>query len=288
MEKSDCQKNQYGHPCFDADAHCSVGRIHLPIAPACNIKCKYCSRKHDCANENRPGVTTKIINPDEALERVRLAIILEPRIRVVGIAGPGDPLANAATLETLKMVRAEFPQMSLCLSTNGLLLPEYLDDLVNIDLDSLTVTVNAIDEKVGAQIYSFVLYHGVTQYGEDAACRLRDNQLEGIALAVKAGIRVKVNSVLIPGINETEMVPLAQTMKQLNVSVMNIMPLIPQADFAHLMPVPQHLHQEIREQCAPFINQVFHCKQCRADACGLLDDTKKDLKEICKKSVTIP
>jgi len=44
MENSDCQKNQYGHPCFDADAHCSVGRIHLPIAPACNIKCKYCSR----------------------------------------------------------------------------------------------------------------------------------------------------------------------------------------------------------------------------------------------------
>jgi nitrogen fixation protein NifB len=288
MENSDCQKNQYGHPCFDADAHCSVGRIHLPVAPACNIKCKYCSRKHDCANENRPGVTTKIITPEEAIERVRLAVLLEPRIRVVGIAGPGDPLANTATFETLKMVRAEFPNMSLCLSTNGLLLPEYLDDLVEIDLDSLTVTVNAIDEKVGAQIFSFVRYHGVNLYGEDAGCRLRDNQLEGIARAAKAGIRVKVNSVLIPGINETEMVPLAQTMKQLNVSVMNIMPLIPQADFAHLMPVPQHLHQEIREQCAPFINQVFHCKQCRADACGLLDDTKKDLKEICKKSVTIP
>jgi nitrogen fixation protein NifB len=190
---------------------------------------------------------------------------------VVGIAGPGDPLANAATFETLKMVRAEFPQMSLCLSTNGLLLPEYLDELAALDLDSLTVTVNALDEKVGEQIYSFVRYGHKTLYGEEAAAQLRDNQLEGIKRAAAAGIRIKVNSVLIPGINETEMVPLAKTLKQLRVAVMNIMPLIPQAEFAHLAPVPEYLHQEIREQCAPYINQISHCRQCRADACGLLE-----------------
>ena len=275
MENTDCQKNQYGHPCFDADAHCSVGRIHLPVAPRCNIKCKYCSRKHDCANENRPGVTTKIINPEEALENVRMAVLLEPRIRVVGIAGPGDPLANPATFKTLELVRTGFPRMSLCLSTNGLLLPEYIKELIALDLDSLTVTVNAIDEKVGAQIYSFVHFHNYVLRGAEAAACLRDNQLEGIRQAAAAGIRLKVNSVLIPGINEAEMVPLAKTLKQLNVSVMNIMPLIPQADFAHLQPVPEDLHREIREQCAPFMNQISHCRQCRADACGLLEEAVK-------------
>jgi nitrogen fixation protein NifB len=275
MENTDCQKNQYGHPCFDADAHCSVGRIHLPVAPRCNIKCKYCSRKHDCANENRPGVTTKIINPEEALERVRMAVLLEPRIRVVGIAGPGDPLANPATFKTLELVRTEFLRMSLCLSTNGLLLPEYIKELIALDLDSLTVTVNAINENVGAQIYSFVHFHNYVLRGPEAAACLRDNQLEGIRQATAAGIRVKVNSVLIPGINEAEMVPLAKTLKQLRVSVMNIMPLIPQADFAHFSPVPEHLHREIREQCAPFMNQISHCRQCRADACGLLKETVK-------------
>jgi nitrogen fixation protein NifB len=275
MENTDCQKNQYGHPCFDADAHCSVGRIHLPVAPRCNIKCKYCSRKHDCANENRPGVTTKIMNPEEALERVRVAVLMEPRIRVVGIAGPGDPLANPATFKTLELVRTEFPRMSLCLSTNGLLLPEYIKELIALDLDSLTVTVNALDEKAGAQIYSFVHFHNNVLRGTEAAAWLRDNQLEGIRQAAAAGIRVKVNSVLIPGINEAEMVPLAKTLKQLRVSVMNIMPLIPQADFAHFSPVPEHLHRAIRDQCAPFINQISHCRQCRADACGLLQEAIK-------------
>jgi nitrogen fixation protein NifB len=71
------------------------------------------------------------------------------------------------------------------------------------------------------------------------------------------------------------MVPLAKTLKQLNVSVMNIMPLIPQADFAHLQPVPEDLHREIREQCAPFMNQISHCRHCRADACGLLEEAVK-------------
>jgi nitrogen fixation protein NifB len=272
MENKDCQQNQFGHPCFDADAHCSTGRIHLPVAPRCNIKCKYCSRKHDCANENRPGVTSKIINPDEALERVRKAILLEPRIRVVGIAGPGDPLANQATFSTLEKVKAEFPQLSLCLSTNGLLLPEYLNELVEIGVNSLTVTLNALDESVGAQIYSYVQYHGAILRGVEAARRLRDSQLEGIRLAVEAGLRVKVNSVLISGINEKEMLPIAETLQKLDVSAMNIMPLIPQAEFAHLAPVSDILHKRIREKCGLFVDQISHCRQCRADACGLLGE----------------
>lgn len=273
MKNDNYQDNQYGHPCFDVDSHCSVGRIHLPIAPRCNIKCKYCTRKHDCANENHPGVTTKIITPEEALESVRHVAVRDSRIRVVGIAGPGDPLANSATLKTLKMVRSEFPRFSLCLSTNGLLLSEYMDDLVRIGLNSLTVTINALDEDIGAQIYSYVQYMGVTLRGKEAAVLLRENQLEGVKQATEAGIRVKVNSVLIPGINEQEMLPLAQTLKKLHVSAMNIMPLIPRADFAHLSPVPAMLHQQIREQCSVFVSQLSHCRQCRADACGLIGES---------------
>jgi len=276
MDKIECNNKQHGHPCFDVESHHSVGRIHLPVAPRCNIKCKYCSRKHDCANENRPGVTSKIIGPEEAIVRVAEAIEIEPRIKVVGIAGPGDPLANEATFKTLEMVQNEFPQLSLCLSTNGLLLPEYIQELDELGLGSLTVTVNALDEKVGAQIYSYIKYKGKTLTGIEAAACLRDNQLAGIKRAVRLGIRVKVNSVLIPGINEQEMEPLAKLLKDINVKTMNIMPLIPQADFAHLSPVPVSLHKEIRERCSQFVGQIYHCRQCRADACGLLGDKPKE------------
>jgi nitrogen fixation protein NifB len=120
-------QQQTEHPCFGGD-HSKAGRIHLPVAPGCNIKCGFCERKFDCANESRPGVTSRVLTPDQAVERVRLVkehMELQggPQLKVVGIAGPGDPLANPKTFETFEKVRAAFPEMSLCLSTNGLRLP---------------------------------------------------------------------------------------------------------------------------------------------------------------------
>ncbi len=56
------------HPCYNCQAH-QFARIHLPVAPACNVQCGYCVRKFDCPNESRPGVTSAILSPEEALER---------------------------------------------------------------------------------------------------------------------------------------------------------------------------------------------------------------------------
>src|SRR5512135_1736092 len=86
------RKNIQGHPCFGGNHH-KNGRMHLAVAPQCNIKCGYCSRRHDCANESRPGVTSRILNPREALLKVREVMaseLLGPVIKVIGIAGPGD------------------------------------------------------------------------------------------------------------------------------------------------------------------------------------------------------
>ena len=88
------------HPCFQEKCHGQFGRIHLPVAPKCTIQCAFCDRKYDCVNESRPGVASKIITPKEALERTAQALQKEPRIRVAGIAGPGDPLVNRETFET--------------------------------------------------------------------------------------------------------------------------------------------------------------------------------------------
>jgi len=53
------------HPCFNKKASASYGRVHLPVAPHCNIQCNFCNRIYDCANENRPGVTAKVQTPSE-------------------------------------------------------------------------------------------------------------------------------------------------------------------------------------------------------------------------------
>ncbi|MBV5339059.1 MAG: radical SAM protein [Deltaproteobacteria bacterium] len=261
-----------GHPCFGGNHH-KNGRMHLAVAPKCNIKCGYCTRKHDCANESRPGVTSRLLTPEEAIIKVREVMaspIVGPIIKVVGIAGPGDPLANEATFETFRMVKEEFPHLMLCMSTNGLLLPESIDRLYELGLHSLTVTINAVDPEVGAKIYGHVIYHGVHYTGLEGAKILIANQFEGLKRAGELGLTIKVNSVLVPGVNDDQIPLIAAKVKELGAFVMNIMPIIPQADFADIEPPSEARMTEIRKANEGIIGQFAHCKQCRADAIGLI------------------
>ncbi|UFS70282.1 radical SAM protein [Geomonas sp. RF6] len=261
-----------GHPCFGGN-HRKNGRMHLAVAPRCNIKCGYCTRRHDCANESRPGVTSRLLTPAEAMEKVRETMgspIMGPIIKVIGIAGPGDPLFNPETFETFRMIDAEYPELLKCMSTNGLLLPEKMHLLKEIGLHSLTVTLNALDPRVGARIYSYVHHNGKTYTGEEGAEILVRNQLEGIRLAAELDMTIKINTVCIPGINEEEIPLISQKVKSLGAYVMNIMPLIPQADFAGILPPSPKRLEALRAANEKVIGQFKHCNQCRADAVGLI------------------
>ncbi len=266
------RKSIQGHPCFGGNHHRN-GRIHLPVAPRCNIKCGYCTRRHDCANESRPGVTSRILTPEEALEKVREVMksdVLGPVIKVVGIAGPGDPLANEETFETFRLAGNEFPHLIKCLSTNGLLLPERIRLLDELDVRSVTVTISALDPAVGARIYSWISRNGKRYEGREAAEILIENQLEGVTRAAQLGMTVKVNSVLIPGVNDREVIRVAEEVRKRGAFVLNVMPLIPQADFeTSRAPTPEQL-EEVRAACEGVIAQFRHCRQCRADAVGLI------------------
>lgn len=268
----DMKNRIQGHPCFGGNHH-KNGRMHLAVAPRCNIKCGYCTRKHDCANESRPGVTSRLLTPSEALEKVREVMaspVVGPIIKVIGIAGPGDPLANGETFQTFGLIREEFPHLMLCMSTNGLLLPESIDRLHELGLHSLTVTINAVDAEVGARIYGHIQYHGRRYGGVEGAAILIANQFEGLKRAAELGMTIKVNSVLIPGINDGQIPLIAARVKALGAFVMNIMPLIPQAELAHIQrPSEEHM-AAVRKDNEKIIGQFAHCKQCRADAIGLI------------------
>ncbi|MHB1397850.1 MAG: radical SAM protein [Trichloromonadaceae bacterium] len=267
-------KAQTDHPCFGGD-HSKAGRIHLPVAPGCNIKCGFCERKFDCANESRPGVTSRVLTPEQSLERVRLVKRhMEKQggaqLKVVGIAGPGDPLANPKTFETFKLVRAAFPEMTLCLSTNGLRLPESIDKILEHDVHSLTVTINALTPETGAKVYEWIKYDGQRLEGEEAAAILLAQQLKGVQMAAAAGMLVKINFVYIPGVNDHETLDLAVKVRQLGATMMNIMPVIPVGLFKDVERPSDATMEMVRGQAELILSQARHCKQCRADAAGVV------------------
>jgi len=258
------------HPCFSEKACHSFGRMHLAVAPKCNIQCKYCIRDFDCVNESRPGVTSQVLKPKEALERVDQVLEKYHYIKVVAVAGPGEPLANEETFETLRLIHEEFPHLIMCISTNGLLLPEKIDELQKYDVGNVTVTLNAVDPAVGEKIYSFVDYHGKHYTGREAAEILLKNQLEGIRMAVERKMFVKVNCVYIPGVNDDHIVEIAKKAGELGAFSFNLIPLIPQYKFAEVVPPTAAEKKAMQDRCAPYIKQMRHCARCRSDAIGKL------------------
>jgi len=237
------------------------------VAPRCNIQCLFCERKV-CTNltAQHPGWAREVLSPAQAVERVRGLVSLHPHERfVVGVAGPGEPLANAATFEALAWVHREFPALMKCVSTNGLLLEEKLPQLLEVGISTLTVTVNAPDGEVGQHIYAWVRYQGRTYRGREGAEVLIAHQMRGIRAALEAGLRLKVNTVLIPGVNDEHVVRLARRLREMGVGLMNLMPLIPSGQMRdHAAPTCDEL-RKARADCEAVLPQFRLCEHCRAD-----------------------
>ena len=256
------------HPCFNEKAHFSTARIHLPVAPKCNIQCNFCNRKIDKC-EHRPGVSRGIMNPEQAANRVDEALKEFNNLKVVGVAGPGESLANDETIESLKLVHERHPELIKCVASNGLMLPEKIDDLLKAGVSSVTVTINAFDPEVGAKIYSWVRYHNQTYRGVEGAKILRDNQFKGVEMAANAGLIVKVNTVLVPGVNTDQIEKIAKEAASRGAILMNIIPMIPLYKFKDMQPPECKDLEEARAIAEKYLPQFRLCKQCRADACGV-------------------
>lgn len=267
------------HPCFNRDQHHKSGRIHLPVAPRCNIQCNFCNRKFDCMNESRPGVTSTILKPQQAVDYLGHMLKKRPEIAVMGIAGPGDPFANPEeTMETLRLTRANFPSMILCLATNGLGILPHVDELADLGVSHVTFTVNAIDPTVGAKIYAWARDGHRPLRGLDAATLLLERQLEAIEKVKSRGMIVKINSIIIPGINDQHIPLVAEKMGTMGVDIMNCMALVPvQGAAFEDLPAPDSTTvTRTRLLSGKHVPQMLHCARCRADAVGLIHETMSE------------
>lgn len=269
------------HPCYSEQAHHHFARMHVAVAPACNIQCNYCNRKYDCSNESRPGVVSEKLTPELAAKKV-LAVASEvPQLTVVGIAGPGDALANPEkTFKTFDLIRKDAPDIRLCLSTNGLMLPDYVQTIQDFNVDHVTITINMVDPEVGEAIYPWIYYNRKRWKGRDAAKILAERQMEGLEMLTSKGILVKVNSVMIPGVNDQHLVEVNRMVKSKGAFLHNIMPLISEAEHGTYYglngqrgPSPQEL-KKLQDDCEGEMNLMRHCRQCRADAVGLLGEDR--------------
>jgi nitrogen fixation protein NifB len=272
------------HPCFNDAARHRFARIHLPVAPSCNIQCNYCKRVYDCANESRPGVTTAVLTPPQAIRYLDSVLKKDPRISVVGIAGPGDPFATPdLTLETLQLVRDHYPEMLLCVASNGLAVADYVDRLAELKVSHVTLTVNAVDPEIGAKVYAWVRDAKKIYRGRAAAELLWSRQEEAIRALKDRGVMVKINTIVVPGVNDQHAVEVARRVAELGADIANCVALYPVADtpFGEIETPSREAVGAIRAKVAQHLPIMEHCTRCRADAVGLLGEPMRPEFEIC-------
>jgi nitrogen fixation protein NifB len=269
----------HDHPCFHGGAAHRWGRVHLPVAPRCNVQCNFCNRLYDCANESRPAVTKAILDPSGVASYLDHLPGMGRRISVAGIAGPGDPMCEPErTFKALREVKDRYPHLLLCLSTNGLNLPRHVDRLARYGVTHVTVTVNAVDPVLGSKIYRWVRVGNRVYRGREGAAILLAGQRAAIAKLKARGIVVKVNTVVIPGVNTGHIGEIAAEAAAMGADIMNCIPMIPVpgAPFECLGEPGVAEMDHIRETASRHIPQMYHCRRCRADAVGLLCGSDED------------
>jgi len=269
------------HPCYSEEAHHHYARMHVAVAPACNIQCNFCNRKYDCANESRPGVVSELLTPEEAAHKALVVAGKIPQMTVLGIAGPGDPLANPEkTFRTFELIADQAPDIKLCLSTNGLMLLDHVERIKQLNVDHVTITINMVDPTVGEKIYPWVHYRRKRYRGIEGVKILHERQMEGLQALQEADILCKVNSVLIPGINDQHLPEVNQAIRDRGAFLHNIMPLISAPEHGTYFglngqrgPNPKEL-KAVQDKCSGNMKMMRHCRQCRADAVGLLGEDR--------------
>lgn len=208
------------HLCFGKSAKASVARMHLPVAPRSNARIRF------AADTKNPAAIT----PEAAVSALEQAMSEGKKISVVGITGPGDPLTTFdLTRKTLELVRNEYPDMALCLTTLGFNGEKYAEKLADLNISHITVLVDAVDPAIAETIYAWIRPSTKTVPLPEASKILIEEQARAIKAFKNAGLTVKVNTTLYPE-NLDNIEAIAETVKGYGADIMGIIPFSPNED----------------------------------------------------------
>lgn len=166
----------------------NIDYLRISITDRCNLRCVYCMPEGGVPSYEH----SDILRYEEIVRLTGLFAQLGTRhVRITG----GEPMARRGCLELIESIHRIPGIESISMTTNALLLDGRLDEARSAGLDALNISMDALDPKVFAQM---------TRGGDVSKV------LSVIGEALRLGMRVKVNAVPVRGMNEGELVPLAE------------------------------------------------------------------------------
>jgi cyclic pyranopterin phosphate synthase len=180
--------------------------LRLSVTDLCNLRCVYCMPEQGVEK----ACHSDILSVEEIEELVRATV--DCGIRKVRVTG-GEPLVRKGIVEICRRI-ASIPKVEeLCITTNGTLLPEYAAKLRDAGVSRLNISLDTLDEDK---------YKMITRQGS------LSDVLVGIDAAFKAGFdAIKINTVLIGGVNDGEIPRLLELTRDrsINVRFIELMPI---------------------------------------------------------------
>ena len=196
-------------PCLDRFGR-RINYLRLSVTDRCNLRCAYCSRTQ---RDFIPHL--EILSYEEHLELISAARRLGvDKVRLTG----GEPFARKDFLTFLQRIMARFPDLDLRLTTNGTLIPEKMQQLKDIGLSRLNISLDTLDRQRYAQLCGRDLFPEVW--------RSIENGLD-------AGLGIKINVVAMRGVNDDELKGFLELVRRypLDVRFIEFMPLTDTGDW---------------------------------------------------------
>lgn len=182
----------------------TIDYMRVSITDRCNLRCRYCM-----PDGIRLVPMEKVLTYEE-IEQICRAAAREG-IRNIKITG-GEPLARIGCEDLIRRIKQIPGIRQVTMTTNGVLLAKRLSQLTDAGLDAVNVSLDTLEPDV---------YREIT--GSDQL----DQVLEGIDLALEAGLPVKLNCVLLKGVNDREWLDLARLTisRPMDVRFIEMMPI---------------------------------------------------------------
>ncbi len=240
MMQSECSKT-YAQP----DSRTVAGRmitrwfdeLQLNVAPTCNMLCNFCSKGSDCiCNGNDPGYCSRMLTPRQAVNWAASSILKDKRIKVVKISGPGEPLCNSQTFEVFKRLGQKLPDVIFGISTNGLRLEDKAEILAALGVRMVDISINAVREETITKLYSKLIVDNDIISGTKLSSFLHEKQMKGLEKCIKLGMAVRINTVYFPGINDDDILKIAQMCKESGIASMCLISAFPGGKLARMTP----------------------------------------------------
>lgn len=190
----------------------NIHYMRISITELCNLRCRYCMPEGGVCKKNHEEMLTE----EEIIRAVRAAASLGvDKLRITG----GEPLIKKNVVSICRQAAQVEGIREVCLTTNGLLLPELAKPLKEAGVRRVNISLDTLDPEK----YAYITRVGTL-----------DRAMAGIEAALEAGFdKVKINAVLIGGFNDDEIVPLAELTKRYPVDVrfIEMMPMYDSGDF---------------------------------------------------------